>query len=288
MVKKSKPKRKKEMVRLMVSRTDLYFKSPSARKRMLSIGIIYIIAVYITYLLAGLGLIWFQGILIGLGLAVYLGMVVGIILLIFGILEIKDFFWYGKGFSLAIPARFTGNIKNRAAHVTGLSAVILGVFVAMVELPCTGGPYLAITAILASGFDILALYYLIIYNFIFVLPLIIIVALAGFGIKYEKMKAWKQSKKKWMRLIAGILLIGFGLFIIGYYAGFINLEYIGVSSGAGQAITLEGLTLPVILITAAIDSINPCAIGVLLLLIATLISVSRTEKVQITKSIEEE
>ena len=237
---------------------------------MIGIGLISIVAVYVTSLLAGLGLVWFQGTLISMGLAVYLGSVVGLILLIFGILEIKDFFWYGKGFSLAIPKRFTGTIKERAASVTGAGAILLGIFVAMVELPCTGGPYLLITSLLATSFDMTAFYYLLLYNLIFVLPLIIIVALAGFGIRYNAMKAWKESKKKWMRLVAGLLLVFFGLFILLYYAGIANLEYIGIQN-TGEAFTLESLTLPVVIGTAIIDSINPCAIGVLLLLIATLV-----------------
>ena len=254
---------------------------------MVGIGAIYIIAVYFTYLLTGLGLVWFQGALITAGLGVYLGYVVGIILLVFGALEIKDFFWYGKGYSLAIPARFTSTIKERAAGVTVAGAVVLGIFVSMVELPCTGGPYLAITAVLASSFDMLAFYYLVLYNLVFVLPLIIIVLLAAFGVRYESMKSWKQGNKKWMRLFAGVLLVLFGVFIIGYYAGFVSLGYLGISGEPGQPITLEGLTLPVVLVTAAIDSVNPCAIGVLLLLVATLVSISRAEAVEIKQTISE-
>lgn len=37
--------------------------------------------------------------------------------------------------------------------ITGLGIVSIGGFVAMVELPCTGGPYLAVTALLARSFD---------------------------------------------------------------------------------------------------------------------------------------
>lgn len=248
-------------------------KERSPRFKMIWIGAVYIIVVYITYLLAGLGLIWFQSFLINMGFSFYLGLVVGIILLVFGVLEIKDFFWYGKGYSLSIPARYTGIIKNRIAKVSSAGAIILGFFVSLVELPCTGGPYLAITSILASSFNILAFYYLVLYNFIFVLPLIIIVALAALGTKHEKMKDWKESQKKWMRLFAGILLIAFGLFMLLFYTGFVNFSFMGLPSGG--PISLESLTLPVIIITAAIDSINPCAIGVLLLLVATLVSVSR-------------
>ena len=249
-------------------------KTRSVRFRMVSIGAIYIIAVYITYLLAGLGLVWFQGFLIQAGLTFYLGVVVGIILLVFGVLEVKDFFWYGRGYSLSIPFRFTGTIKEKAAKVSLAGAVVLGIFVSLVELPCTGGPYLAITSILASRFDMLAFYYLVLYNLIFVLPLIIIVVLAAVGTRHERMKEWKESQKKWMRLIAGLLLLGFGIFMLLFYTGIVNFQFAGISSGG--PINLESLTLPVVILTAAIDSVNPCAIGVLLLLVATLVSVSRS------------
>ena len=41
---------------------------------------------------------------------------------------------------------------------------------------------------------------------------------------------------------------------------------------------LEQVTLPLVIITALIDSINPCAIGVLLLLVATLVQVAHDKK----------
>ena len=105
--------------------------------------------------------------------------------------------------------------------VTFAGAIFLGALVALVELPCTGGPYLAITAVLAKQFNFTALIYLLIYNFIFVLPLIIILLLAYFGIASESMKKWKESNKKWMRLGTGLLLVGLGIFLILYYLNYI-------------------------------------------------------------------
>lgn len=191
------------------------------KKRMLFLGFIYISVVFITYLLAGLGLIWFQSILIQLGFSVYLGVFLGIVMILLGIVEIKDFFWYGKGFSLAIPHKYAKLIKEKSQNVTVPGAIVLGALVAIVELPCTGGPYLAITALLAKSFDLTALIYLIIYNLIFILPLVVIVLLAYFGVKTNVMKEWKQSKRKWMRLAAGLLLIGLGIFLIYYYLNFL-------------------------------------------------------------------
>ena len=191
------------------------------RKKMLFLGTIYIAVVYVTYLLAGLGLIWFQGFLIQQGLSIYLGVFLGLLMIALGIVEIKDFFWYGKGFSLSIPPQYAELIKEKSKDVTVAGAVFLGALVAMVELPCTGGPYLAITAVLAKQFDPAAFIYLVIYNFIFVLPLIIILLLAYSGVAINVMKDWKQSNRKWMRLGAGLLLLGLGVFLMLYYMNYI-------------------------------------------------------------------
>lgn len=78
---------------------------------------------------------------------------------------------------------------------------------AAVELPCTGGPYLAITALLVHQFDFLALMCLLLYNFIFVLPLIVIMVLAYIGITAVHLDKWKNANKKYMRLASGLLMV---------------------------------------------------------------------------------
>src|SRR3990167_5693683 len=140
------------------------------RSKMLTVGAIYILAVYVTYFLAGIGLLLF---IQKLNIAQPLSIFVGSLVIILGLIEIKDFFWYGQGISLSIAPRYVKYIEKRAKNLTTLSAIILGAFVAAVELPCTGGPYLAITTWIAQSdtLPIKALYYLLVYNFIFILPL---------------------------------------------------------------------------------------------------------------------
>lgn len=191
------------------------------KKKMLTTGFIYITAVYITYFIAGLGLLTvIQQLQIGEAVSV----MVGILVVFLGLVEIKDFFWYGKGFSLTIPARYIETIKKYSNDATVMGAIILGILVAAVELPCTGGPYLAITTLLAEKFDFTAVVYLVIYNFIFVLPLIVIVLLAYFGIEAMHIKKWKEKYKRWMRLFSGLLMIGLGILLILYARGIISLS----------------------------------------------------------------
>jgi hypothetical protein len=108
----------------------------------LKMGFIYIAAVYTTYFLAGLGLTFFFS-SIPLVYAEYISIVVGSIVVLSGLLEIKDYFWYGRGFSLAIPVKYSKKLHNYAQSITYPGLIFLGVFAAGVELPCTGGPYLA-------------------------------------------------------------------------------------------------------------------------------------------------
>ena len=71
------------------------------KKNMIKVGLIYISAVFLTYLLAGIGLLYF---IQQFNIAKPLGILVGAIVIFLGLVEIKDFFWYGKGFSLTIPS----------------------------------------------------------------------------------------------------------------------------------------------------------------------------------------
>lgn len=190
------------------------------KRKMLITGIIYIAAVFVTYFIAGLGLLTF---IHKLQIGEMVGIMVGFLVIFLGFVEIKDFFWYGKGFSLTIPASQVERVKKHAENATIPGAIILGVLVSAVELPCTGGPYLAIMTILAEKLDWLTLWYLFIYNLIFVLPLVVIVVLAYFGTTALHIKNWKDKYKKWMRLFTGLLMIGLGVLLILFARGDIVL-----------------------------------------------------------------
>ncbi len=191
-------------------------------KRMVLLGSIYIASVFAVYLLAGLGLLYFLA-SIPLYVTEYIAIAVGLIIIAAGVIEIKDFFWYGKGFSLSIPAYYAKKIHEQSERTTVLGVMALGAFVSAVELPCTGAPYLAIITLLSQYFDFSALILLIIYNIIFVLPLIIILLLVASGKKIYEIKQWKQANRGYMRLCIGLLLVAMGWLLILIANGTINL-----------------------------------------------------------------
>jgi cytochrome c biogenesis protein CcdA len=191
--------------------------------KLIPIGLLYILAVYITYFVLGLGLITFIS-SIPIVIAEYISIVVGFIVILAGVVEIKDYFWYGEGFSLMIPAKYAKRIKEKMQNVSVGTVIFLGAFVASVELPCTGGPYLAITLVLAQQFDLAAFLMLVIYNIIFVMPLIVILLLVYMGVKVQHVQQWKQTNKAYMRLATGAILIALGFMLMLIANGTINLN----------------------------------------------------------------
>lgn len=191
-------------------------------KRMLFLGAMYILAIVIVYLGAGLGLVYFFT-KIPLVLTEYLSIAVAVLIIIAGLIEIKDYFWYGKGFSLMIPPIFAKQLHNFASKTTVWGVMFLGAFVSAVELPCTGAPYLAIITILSQYFDFTAFLLLVFYNIIFVAPLIIILLMVAGGKKLQDIKMWKQANRANMRLATGLLLIGLAWLLILIANGTINL-----------------------------------------------------------------
>jgi cytochrome c biogenesis protein CcdA len=190
--------------------------------RLLLLGGAYIGAIFFTYLIAGLGLVYFLS-EIPILIAEYLSIAVGILVILAGLLEIKDFFWYGKGFSLQIPHYFAMKIQEMStSKTTVVGVMLLGAFVAAVELPCTGAPYLAIITVLRINFDLTAFGLMVLYNLIFVAPLIIILAMVAGGAKISSVQKWKEESKGAMRLGMGLLLIALGWILILIANGVIN------------------------------------------------------------------
>ena len=181
------------------------------RDQMIKVGALYVFAVYMTYFIAGVGILFFF-VNIPVKIANYVTVTVAGIVVLGGVLEIKDFFWYGKGSSLMIPEEYATKIAERMEDLTAPAAILLGIFVALVELPCTGGPYLAILTVIANqGVNLTAYALMALYNLIFVFPLIFIVVTAYLGTyKVEEMKQWKHMNRPRMRMAAGLLMVVLG------------------------------------------------------------------------------
>src|SRR5574342_388202 len=94
-----------------------YLAKTAKKSKMLVNGLVYILFVFITYLVCGLILLPIIRKLAGFSVVSYYA-IAGVII-IAGLLEIKDYFWYGKGFSLTIFPSEAQRIKKYIKHVSG-------------------------------------------------------------------------------------------------------------------------------------------------------------------------
>ena len=97
-----------------------------------------------------------------------------------------------------------------------LSALILALFL----VPCSSGPYLAILSLIASQHlneKFVGIIYLIIYNLIFSLPMVLITLLIYFGLKPEKILKEREKNIRKIHLISGLILLILALLVFVFY-----------------------------------------------------------------------
>jgi cytochrome c biogenesis protein CcdA len=187
--------------------------SMGSSKRAFRAAMIYTFVIFLVYFLLGVGI---RQLISSFSILGYVQIIAGVIILVGGIIEFKDFFWEDKGFSLKIPKRAKPLLEKYVRRGTLPAIIILGFLVALVELPCTGGIYLGVLTLLSIN-EFSGIIYLLIYNFIFVLPLILISYLIYRGAEVDTVNRWVQGNKRFMRLAAGIIMVLLALKLLGIF-----------------------------------------------------------------------
>ena len=197
----------------------ILIQNPDKKITVLSAGLAFVVSVLIGYLFYGIVIIqFFKTFAVFLresSSIIYNGM--GILSMILGALNIKDFFYYKKGgFATEMPIFLRPKVKQMIQKVTSTKGAFLtGFLVTLFLLPCTIGPYIVASGILANLGILKALPWLIYYNFVFVLPMLFIVFFIYLGFaRIEEVSGWKDSHVRLLHLIAGILLFIVGLSLI--------------------------------------------------------------------------
>jgi len=94
------------------------------------------------------------------------------------------------------------------------AAFFLGVLVGLYEFPCTGGPYLMILGFLHDRATyIKGAAYLLFYNLVFVLPLVITLFIASNETLLGKLRMWKENKNIRIKFLSGVAMIVLGVII---------------------------------------------------------------------------
>ncbi len=195
-----------------------------SRKEILGMGIVYILSTYFVYLAIGLGLTQvirlggfleiaartFGAIAIGLGILNIVGAVSGRLSKFSPRMSQRLFIPVASQFSSSwIQKSYIG------------AALLFGGAIAAIEFPCTGGIYLAVIGMLSTQkISLTLLLYLLGYNLMFIMPLVILLVLLCGIVSIPSLKRVLEGKQASarlvMRFVSGLimLVLGVSLFLV--------------------------------------------------------------------------
>lgn len=196
-------------------------------KQVLFVGGMFTLGVFLAYLAVGLGLYQIlelvESTLDIISTIVYI--LTGVFCLVLAVFSFLDYLKARKGeigdmlLKLPEPLRKRINAtirKGRGSSHYVIGAFVAGILVSFLELACTGQIYLP-TIIFVSSIPELrlqAIFYLILYNLLFILPLVVIFILVYFGTTSKDLTQFLQKKSAIVKLAMTIVFIALGVWLL--------------------------------------------------------------------------
>jgi hypothetical protein len=197
-----------------------------SRKQILVVGVAYTATVFLTYLSMGLGL---KNVLehikgyYGFSLAIKWGAFA--LASCVAILSFKDAIVFKKtkkteNISLQLPKSvkllihkiISGNLNGTSLLI---GAILTGFLVTLLEAICTGQMYVPYIVAMTQreSLRLTGYLYLIFYNFLFVVPLLIVMILAYYGMKWNDLAKKTQKNMVLLKVILGSVMTGLAIYL---------------------------------------------------------------------------
>lgn len=189
-----------------------------SRKKMIIIGSIFIFFSGFIYFLLMTAILNF---ILVVQLQLIVATIAGIIAIIFGSLNIKDYFFYKKGLTAGIPKTQKPKLykkMSKLVKITSTPSLIIGTITLAisantVELLCSFNLPLIYTTVLTSynlgSFEYYS--YILLYNLIYIIPLLIIVSIAVITLGRWKLSEYQGRV---LKLFSGIMIFSLGEILI--------------------------------------------------------------------------
>ena len=197
------------------------------RRQVAVVGLGFTAAVFVTYFLLGMGLLWgVKAFSVSHGISKNLARVVA--MLAFGLagwslVDLVRYLRSGdvKKMTLGLPKAVSSRIHKviRVGLSTGgllAGAVTVGLLVAVLESLCTGQAYLPtiVYMVRSPGLRTSALAYLLLYNLMFILPLVVVFLVTYFGVSSERLAALLTRHLAALKLGMALLFIALGVLVL--------------------------------------------------------------------------
>ena len=189
-----------------------------SRARMLLIGTTFVAIsalIYFLFMTAWLNLF------IMVGAISVITLIAGMVAIVIGIINTKDYFLFKQGPSLTIPESAKPTLYRRMRELlkaNNIATMLVGTAALAIaansyELLCTAGFPMVYTRLLTlSELSNLQHYaYLVLYNIIYVIPLMIIVIIFSFTLGAYKLS---EQQGRFLKLLSGLMMLGLGLIML--------------------------------------------------------------------------
>jgi hypothetical protein len=195
-------------------------------KEILIYGLTFTFGVFIAYLIAGMGLMAGFRQLSGFPMitkGIYL--VIAIFAFVLGILSFYDYLLFRRGqmakmklqLPMALKKKVHGiiRVQTRSPKAGFIGTFALGFIIAGTEVVCTGQLYLPTIGYIMTipKLRVYAFFNLVLYNLMFIIPLVGIFVAAFFGVTSERMALVTKERTGTVKLLTAILFIGLGVFL---------------------------------------------------------------------------
>jgi len=187
------------------------FSIQMTRTKILQIGGVYIAGIFAAYLLIGLSIL---RVLHLFNTPHFMGKLGATILIAFGVINLINKFFPRFPIRLKIPSVSHTAMGRLMEKASVPAAFGLGLLVGICQFPCMGGPYLMVIGLLRDQVTYFAGFsYLMLYNLILALPLIVVLWIAANKTIVDKVQEWKKTNMQGVRFWAGLAMIIIGILI---------------------------------------------------------------------------
>jgi len=192
--------------------------NPGDRGRILLAGLAFSLSVFIFYLAYGLILVsLLSTVREAASLQFLLTRVLGIVSIVIGALHVREYLTPGKGApGTGIPSGWKPRLGEALNRITSpWGAFIVGGLVTLFLLPCNIGPYIIGCGILAVYGPVVAIPWLLLYNLVFILPMLAITLVVYLGVaRIGDVKGWREKNIGRFHLVSGLIIIAFGILLV--------------------------------------------------------------------------
>lgn len=191
------------------------FTMKKSRASIWKMGLVYISAIYLAYLLIGLGLA--QAIIIS-GSPHLMAKIGAYLVIGLGVIQLAGILFPAFPIHLKIPMDTKATLEKWMYKATLPASFIGGFLVGLCTFPCSGGIYVAIIGMLSTQSSMVAgTSWMLWYNLIFVSPLLILLALASNPKATEHLQKLERAEARNTKLLIGAFMIALGAIILIFF-----------------------------------------------------------------------